>query len=66
MMPEMDGPTLVKEVKKILPEQKILFISGYTENNQELDLEKQKEVHFLNKPFTLEELNLTVKKIVFN
>ncbi len=66
MMPEMDGPTLVKEVKKILPEQKILFISGYTENNQELDLEKQKEVHFLNKPFTLEQLNLTVKKIVFN
>lgn len=66
MMPEMDGPTLVKEVKKILPEQKILFISGYTENNQDLDLEKQKEVYFLNKPFTLEELNLTVKKIVFD
>lgn len=64
MMPEMDGPTLVKEVKKILPDQKILFISGYTENNQDLDIEKQKEVYFLNKPFTLEELNLTVKKIV--
>jgi len=66
MMPEMDGPTLVKEVKKLLPEQKILFISGYTENNEDLDLEKQKKVYFLNKPFTLEELNLTVKKIVFD
>jgi two-component system cell cycle sensor histidine kinase/response regulator CckA len=66
MMPEMDGPTLVNEVKKILPDQKILFISGYTENNQDLNVEKQKEVYFLNKPFTLEELNLTVKKIIFD
>ena len=25
---------------------------------------EEKEVYFLNKPFTLEELNLTVKKVI--
>ena len=33
MMPEMDGPTLASEIKKNNPQQKILFISGYTEES---------------------------------
>ena len=64
MMPEMDGPTLVSEIKKNNPQQKILFISGYTENHENLISIEEKEVYFLNKPFTLEELNLTVKKVI--
>ncbi len=64
MMPEMDGPTLASEIKKNNPQQKILFISGYTENHENLISIEEKEVYFLNKPFTLEELNLTVKKVI--
>ena len=64
MMPEMDGPTLASEIKKNNPQQKILFISGYTENHENLNSIEEKEVYFLNKPFTLEELNLTVKKVI--
>ena len=64
MMPEMDGPTLASEIKKNNPQQKILFISGYTENHENLTSIQEKEVYFLNKPFTLEELNLTVKKVI--
>jgi len=64
MMPEMDGPTLASEIKKNNPQQKILFISGYTENHENLTSIEEKEVYFLNKPFTLEELNLTVKKVI--
>ncbi len=64
MMPEMDGPTLAREIKKNNPQQKILFISGYTENHENLYTIQEKEVYFLNKPFTLEELNLTVKKVI--
>ena len=64
MMPEMDGPTLASEIKKNNPQQKILFISGYTENHENLNSVEEKEVYFLNKPFTLEELNLTVKKVI--
>ena len=64
MMPEMDGPMLASEIKKNNPQQKILFISGYTENHENLISIEEKEVYFLNKPFTLEELNLTVKKVI--
>jgi two-component system cell cycle sensor histidine kinase/response regulator CckA len=64
MMPEMDGPTLASEIKKNNPQQKILFISGYTENHENLISVEEKDAYFLNKPFTLEELNLTVKKVI--
>lgn len=64
MMPEMDGPTMAKEIKKTIPRQKILFISGYTENYHNDLLIGDDTISFLNKPFTLEELNLTVKTIV--
>ncbi|MBH20232.1 MAG: hypothetical protein CML98_00470 [Rhodobiaceae bacterium] len=64
MMPEMDGPTMAKEIKKTIPRQKILFISGYTENYHNDLLTGDDTISFLNKPFTLEELNLTVKTIV--
>ena len=64
MMPEMDGPTLANAIKKDNPRQKILFISGYTENHENLTSVMEKEVYFLNKPFTLEELNLKVKNVI--
>lgn len=64
MMPEMDGPTMAREIKKIMPKQKILFISGYTESYHDNLLTEDEAVSFLNKPFTLEELNLTVKNII--
>jgi two-component system cell cycle sensor histidine kinase/response regulator CckA len=60
----MDGPTLASEIKKNNPQQKILFISGYTENHENLISVEEKDAYFLNKPFTLEELNLTVKKVI--
>ena len=31
-MPEMDGPTLLREVRKTLPDLKIIFVSGYAED----------------------------------
>ncbi len=30
-MPEMDGPTLLKELRKHNPDLKIIFVSGYAE-----------------------------------
>ena len=31
VMPEMDGPTLLKELRQRNPEVKIIFVSGYAE-----------------------------------
>ena len=32
VMPEMDGPTLLKELRKTKPELKFIFISGYPDD----------------------------------
>lgn len=62
VMPHMDGQTLSKKVKEICPGLKIIFISGYTEDvfNKNLD----DEIYFLPKPFTLKDLAEKVKDVL--
>jgi two-component system cell cycle sensor histidine kinase/response regulator CckA len=66
VMPEMDGPTLLKELRKRNPELKIIFVSGYAEEAFAKNLpsnEHGKEQYaFLAKPFTLKQLVAEVKK----
>ena len=38
VMPEMDGPTLLKELRRRNPELKIIFVSGYAEEAFEKSL----------------------------
>jgi two-component system cell cycle sensor histidine kinase/response regulator CckA len=51
----MDGPTMVAEARKTWPDLKILFMSGYAEEQlrKSIDLEN---VNFLAKPFSVTEL----------
>src|SRR5713101_4051548 len=51
VMPEMDGPTLLKELKKRNPDIKIIFVSGYAEDAFDRSLPETKEYEFLPKPF---------------
>ena len=55
VMPGMDGPTMVREARKSRPELKILFMSGYAEEQlrKSIDIEN---VNFLPKPFSVTEL----------
>jgi two-component system cell cycle sensor histidine kinase/response regulator CckA len=62
VMPEMDGPTLMKELKKRNPEIKIIFVSGYAEDAFEKSLPDAKQFEFLPKPFTLKQLVSKVKE----
>jgi two-component system cell cycle sensor histidine kinase/response regulator CckA len=66
VMPEMDGPTLLKELRKRNPDVKIIFVSGYAEEAFAKNLpsnEQGKEQYaFLAKPFTLKQLVAEVKK----
>jgi two-component system, cell cycle sensor histidine kinase and response regulator CckA len=66
VMPEMDGPTLLKELRKRNPDVKIIFVSGYAEEAFAKNLpsnEHGKEQYaFLAKPFTLKQLVAEVKK----
>jgi two-component system, cell cycle sensor histidine kinase and response regulator CckA len=62
VMPEMDGPTLLKELRRRDPELKIIFVSGYAEEAFNKNLPSQEQYAFLAKPFTLKQLVAEVKK----
>jgi len=61
VMPEMDGPTLLKELRRRDPSVKIIFVSGYAEEAFSKNLPEQEQYRFLAKPFTLKQLVAEVK-----
>jgi two-component system cell cycle sensor histidine kinase/response regulator CckA len=61
VMPEMDGPTLLGELRQRNPETKVVFVSGYAEEAFRKNLPEGEEFHFLPKPFTMKQLVETVK-----
>jgi len=62
VMPGMDGPSLLRELRRRQPDLKIIFVSGYAEDAFERHLPKdEKSFQFLPKPFSLKELATTVK-----
>ena len=62
VMPEMDGPTLLKELRKKNPSLKIIFVSGYPHEAFETSLDKNEQFAFLPKPFSLPQLAAKVKE----
>jgi PAS domain S-box-containing protein len=55
-MPLMDGPSMIRALRRIDPDVKIIAMSGLMNPNQTTDLRSLKVVSFLDKPFTAEEL----------
>jgi two-component system cell cycle sensor histidine kinase/response regulator CckA len=66
VMPEMDGPTLLKEVRKKLPDLKVIFVSGYAEESVRKDLADNRSVEFLSKPYSLDQINTKVKEVLLS
>ncbi|EJF76311.1 PAS domain S-box protein [Bartonella sp. DB5-6] len=62
VMPEMDGPTLLKEARKNYPDIKFIFVSGYAKDAFAKNLPQDAVFGFLSKPFTLKQLALIVKE----
>ena len=62
VMPEMDGPTLLRELRNRNPELKIIFVSGYAEDAFQKHLPSDGQFAFLPKPFTLKQLVNAVKE----
>jgi two-component system, cell cycle sensor histidine kinase and response regulator CckA len=62
VMPEMDGPTLMKHLRKANPQMKIIFMSGYAEEAFRNNLDEDEKFSFLPKPFTLKKLAAIVKE----
>ena len=64
VMPKLDGPTLVREVRETRPDLKVIFISGYTEDTFRKRLGEEAGIHFLPKPFSLRQLAGKVKEVM--
>lgn len=64
VMPEMDGPTLLGELRKIQPGIKFVFVSGYAEDAFAKNLPQDAHFGFLPKPFSLKQLATVVKDML--
>jgi two-component system cell cycle sensor histidine kinase/response regulator CckA len=56
VMPSMDGPAMVREIRKIAPHMPVLFMSGYAEEQLRSQIGID-DVHFLPKPFSVQQLS---------
>jgi two-component system cell cycle sensor histidine kinase/response regulator CckA len=65
VMPNLDGPALVRRVRETHPDVKVIFISGYTEDSFRRNLGEESDIHFLGKPFTLKQLAGMVKDVLY-
>jgi two-component system cell cycle sensor histidine kinase/response regulator CckA len=64
VMPEMDGPTLLGELRKVNPGIKFIFVSGYAEDAFAKNLPADAQFGFLPKPFSLKQLATVVKEML--
>jgi two-component system, cell cycle sensor histidine kinase and response regulator CckA len=64
VMPRMDGPGLVRKVRAIHPQMKVIFISGYTEDAFRQRLDSDSGIDFLPKPFSLKQLAIKVRDVI--
>jgi two-component system cell cycle sensor histidine kinase/response regulator CckA len=64
VMPEMDGPTLLGELRKRHPDLKVIFVSGYAEDAFRKNLPEGEDFNFLAKPFSLRQLVEVVKQVM--
>ena len=56
VMPGMDGPAMVREIRKLRPDLPVLFMSGYAEENLRAEIDVP-NMHFIPKPFSVSEIS---------
>ncbi len=63
VMPGMDGPAMVREIRRIAPQMPVLFMSGYAEE-QLRDQIGIDDVAFLPKPFSVQQISDKVGEVL--
>lgn len=64
VMPELDGPSLIAAARKYRPTLPVVCVSGYAESAFREKLAGIENIHFLPKPFTLNQLAGKVKDVI--
>ena len=63
-MPEMSGIELLKEIKKNYPDIEVISITAYSENHTFVDVINAGASDFITKPFSREELEAKLSRVV--
>lgn len=63
VMPGMDGPHMAREIRRLMPEVPLLFMSGYAEEQlrKEIDFDN---MHFMAKPFSVQQIAAKVGAVL--
>jgi PAS domain S-box-containing protein len=64
VMPKMSGTELASKINKIKPEVKVLFMSGYTENVIVCQGVLKEGIHFVQKPFSMNDFAKKVREAI--
>lgn len=64
VMPEMDGPSLLRALRAHDPAIKFIFVSGYAKDAFAKNLPEDADFGFLSKPFSLKDLAIAVKDML--
>ncbi len=55
VMPSMDGPAMAREIRRLLPDLPVMFMSGYAEEQLRKDISIP-NMYFLAKPFSVQQI----------
>jgi len=64
VMPNMSGKELFVELRKVKPFLRVLFMSGYAEDEIVHEGILEKDTHFIQKPFTIDEFVTKVREVL--
>ena len=64
VMPEMNGKELIDQVKRLIPNQKVLFMSGFTDDVIEHHGILDNDIPFIQKPFSPKQIAYLIKKLL--
>ena len=64
IMPEMDGKTLAETIQRFYPTIKVLYASGYTDDHLSKTGVLEKNVAFINKPYSKESLAKKLRQVL--
>ncbi|UCC70953.1 MAG: PAS domain S-box protein [Gemmatimonadota bacterium] len=64
VMPKLGGPELAERLAGARPETRVIFMSGYTDNKTVRDMMADKDVSFLQKPFSPSALAELTRQVI--
>lgn len=64
VMPGMNGKEMANQIVKILPEVRVIFMSGYTEHVLLQDGQLDARIEYLQKPFSLQTLRQRLARVI--